>query len=57
MYRQAARLERVEEELAELREAVRALVISSQHHEEELRALRAIAERHRAAPQRYRPAA
>lgn len=46
LYRQAARLERVEEELAELREAVRALVISSQHHEEELRALRAIAERH-----------
>lgn len=46
LYRQAARLERVEEELAELREAVRALVTSSQHHEEELRALRAIAERH-----------
>lgn len=46
LYRQTARLDRVEEELAELRDAVRALVTSSQHHEEELRALRAIAERH-----------
>ncbi|MDW8060698.1 MAG: hypothetical protein RMK01_11555 [Thermomicrobium sp.] len=43
--RQEARLEQVERELAEIRDAVRALVASSQRHEEELLALRELAAR------------